>query len=56
MDNPPLRLLLGSDALTYAKAAATARAAADATWRELSTSTDHDDADPATLDPLGQRH
>jgi len=33
MDNPPLRLLVGTDAVTYAAAAADARAAADATWR-----------------------
>jgi NAD(P)-dependent dehydrogenase (short-subunit alcohol dehydrogenase family) len=43
MDEPPLRLLLGSDAVAYAGAAAEARAAADAAWRELSRSTDHDE-------------
>jgi NAD(P)-dependent dehydrogenase (short-subunit alcohol dehydrogenase family) len=54
MDEPPLRLLLGSDAVTYAKAAAQARADADAAWRELSATTDHDDVTAAALDPLGQ--
>ncbi|MCW2524316.1 MAG: NADP-dependent 3-hydroxy acid dehydrogenase YdfG [Frankiales bacterium] len=53
LDEPPLRLLLGSDAYNYATAAGRARAAADATWRELSVSTDHDEATPAQLDPLG---
>ena len=46
MDEPPLRLLLGSDAYTYATA--------DERWRDLSTSTDHDDATAADLDPLGE--
>jgi len=55
MDNPPLRLLVGTDAVTYAAAAADARAAADATWRELSITTDHDDVDARALDPLGQQ-
>lgn len=51
---PPLRLLLGTDAFTYANAAGRARAAADEAWRTLSVSTDHDDANPAQRDPLGQ--
>ena len=55
MDEPPLRLLLGSDAVTYAQQAGQSRAAADATWRALSLSTDHDDAGAAALDPLGQQ-
>jgi hypothetical protein len=54
MNNRPLRLLVGSDAVTYAAAAADARAAADATWRELSISTDHYDVGARALDPLGQ--
>jgi NAD(P)-dependent dehydrogenase (short-subunit alcohol dehydrogenase family) len=54
MDQPPLRLLLGSDAVTYAKAAAQARADADAAWQALSLTTDHDDATAAALDPLDQ--
>ncbi|MGW5364828.1 oxidoreductase [Actinopolymorpha pittospori] len=53
MDNPPVRILLGSDALTVAKAAAEALATSDASVEELSRSTDHDDATPAELDPLG---
>jgi hypothetical protein len=53
MDNPPVRILLGSDALTVATAAAEALAASDASLEELSRSTDHDDATPAELDPLG---
>jgi NAD(P)-dependent dehydrogenase (short-subunit alcohol dehydrogenase family) len=40
---PPLRLLLGSDAVEYAATAAQARADEDALWRELSLSTDADD-------------
>jgi NAD(P)-dependent dehydrogenase (short-subunit alcohol dehydrogenase family) len=48
MDEPPLRLLLGSDAVAYAEAAAQALAAADASWRNLSLSTDRDDLRPAT--------
>jgi NAD(P)-dependent dehydrogenase (short-subunit alcohol dehydrogenase family) len=54
MDEPPLRLLLGSDAVMYAKAAAQARADADAAWSALSLTTDHDQATAAALDPLGQ--
>src|SRR5262245_13649719 len=53
MDSPPARLLLGSDAVTIAEAAATALAGRDATWREVSRSTDRDDATAADLDPLG---
>ncbi|GAA5010368.1 SDR family NAD(P)-dependent oxidoreductase [Actinopolymorpha pittospori] len=53
MDDPPVRILLGSDALTVAKAAADALATSDASVEELSRSTDHDDATPAELDPLG---
>jgi NAD(P)-dependent dehydrogenase (short-subunit alcohol dehydrogenase family) len=54
MDEPPLRLLLGSDAVAYAAEAAAARADADTAWRELSLTTDHDDAPATALDPLGQ--
>jgi NAD(P)-dependent dehydrogenase (short-subunit alcohol dehydrogenase family) len=39
---PPVRLLLGSDAVSIAAAAAAERAAEDARWKELSVSTDHD--------------
>jgi NAD(P)-dependent dehydrogenase (short-subunit alcohol dehydrogenase family) len=40
--NPPARLLLGSDAVWLAPQIAAARAAEDATWRDLSLSTDRD--------------
>jgi hypothetical protein len=39
---PPVRLLLGSDAVQGAAAAVAARAAEDARWEALSVSTDHD--------------
>jgi NAD(P)-dependent dehydrogenase (short-subunit alcohol dehydrogenase family) len=52
MDEPPLRLILGSEAYAYATAAAKARAESDAAWHHLSVSTDHDDATPADRDPL----
>jgi NAD(P)-dependent dehydrogenase (short-subunit alcohol dehydrogenase family) len=55
MDDPPLRLILGSEAYAYATAAAKARAESDAGWRHLSVSTDRDDATPAERDPLGTR-
>jgi NAD(P)-dependent dehydrogenase (short-subunit alcohol dehydrogenase family) len=44
IDEPPLRLLLGSDAVHIAGQLHEARGAADAKWRELSMSTDADDA------------
>jgi NAD(P)-dependent dehydrogenase (short-subunit alcohol dehydrogenase family) len=53
MDDPPVRLLLGSEAYSYATAAARAQLASDERWRELSRSTDRDDATPAERDPLG---
>lgn len=56
MDEPPMRLLLGTDAVTYAASAAHTRAASDEQWRELSVSTDHDNITPAALDPLGHRN
>jgi NAD(P)-dependent dehydrogenase (short-subunit alcohol dehydrogenase family) len=52
MDDPPLRLLLGSEAYAYATAAGRARAEADAGWHDLSVSTDRDDATAADRDPL----
>jgi NAD(P)-dependent dehydrogenase (short-subunit alcohol dehydrogenase family) len=52
LDEPPLRLLVGTDAYTYGRAAWQARLDEDARWQELSTSTDHDDATPEQLDPL----
>jgi NAD(P)-dependent dehydrogenase (short-subunit alcohol dehydrogenase family) len=39
-DDPPLRLLLGSDAVRAAEAAAKTRSEADEKWRQLSESTD----------------
>jgi NAD(P)-dependent dehydrogenase (short-subunit alcohol dehydrogenase family) len=51
---PPLRLLVGTDAFTYATAAGKARAESDARWRELSVSTDHDEATAEQLDPEGR--
>jgi NAD(P)-dependent dehydrogenase (short-subunit alcohol dehydrogenase family) len=41
-DEPPLRLLLGSDAYTYGRAAWTRRLEQDEKWRYLSVTTDHD--------------
>lgn len=39
---PPVHLLLGSDAVSIAAAALTARAEEDARWKTLSLSTDRD--------------
>jgi NAD(P)-dependent dehydrogenase (short-subunit alcohol dehydrogenase family) len=52
MAEPPLRLILGSEAYAYAMAAARARAESDAAWRHLTISTDRDDATDAERDPL----
>jgi NAD(P)-dependent dehydrogenase (short-subunit alcohol dehydrogenase family) len=52
MAEPPLRLILGSEAYAYATAAATARAESDAAWHDLTVSTDRDDATAAQRDPL----
>jgi NAD(P)-dependent dehydrogenase (short-subunit alcohol dehydrogenase family) len=51
MADPPLRLILGSEAYAYAMAAAKARAESDAAWHDLSVSTDRDDATAAHRDP-----
>jgi NAD(P)-dependent dehydrogenase (short-subunit alcohol dehydrogenase family) len=48
MDEPPLRLILGSEAYAYATAAARARAESDAAWHDLTVSTDRDDATAAS--------
>jgi hypothetical protein len=40
MDDPPIRLLLGSDALRIAQTADARKAAADRKWSTLSASTD----------------
>ena len=42
MDEPPLRLLLGSDAVRIVEQADLARIEADRKWRHLSISTDFD--------------
>jgi len=52
MAEPPLRLILGSEAYAYATAAARARAESDAAWHDLTVSTDRDDATAAERDPL----
>lgn len=52
LDEPPVRLVLGSDAYRYALQLGQAQAESDRKWRELSVSTDHDDATEADLDPL----
>ena len=52
MEAPPLRLLLGSDAVRYAGQADQARIESDAKWRPLSESTDYDDVTEAQKDPL----
>ncbi|GAA4685434.1 SDR family NAD(P)-dependent oxidoreductase [Frondihabitans cladoniiphilus] len=53
LENPPVRLLSGSDAVLYSGMNAEALAASDAAWRDLSVSTDADDATAEHLDPLG---
>jgi NAD(P)-dependent dehydrogenase (short-subunit alcohol dehydrogenase family) len=52
LDEPPVRLLLGSDAYNYAQQVARARTESDEKWRALSVSTDHDEATQAGIDPL----
>ena len=52
MADPPLRLILGSEAYAYATAAARARAESDTAWHDLTVSTDRDDATAAQRDPL----
>jgi NAD(P)-dependent dehydrogenase (short-subunit alcohol dehydrogenase family) len=52
MPDPPLRLLLGSDALRYATAAERAQLESDERNAALSRSTDRDDADQRSLDPM----
>jgi hypothetical protein len=54
MDEPPLRLILGSEAYAYAAVAAQARAEANATWHDLSVATDRDDATAAERPPRYQ--
>ncbi|MGI5142921.1 MULTISPECIES: SDR family NAD(P)-dependent oxidoreductase [unclassified Streptomyces] len=45
LDEPPLRLLLGTDAYTYGRAAWARRLEEDERWQHLSASTDHDQVD-----------
>jgi NAD(P)-dependent dehydrogenase (short-subunit alcohol dehydrogenase family) len=52
MAEPPLRLILGSEAYAYAMAAARARAESDTAWHDLTISTDRDGATAAQRDPL----
>jgi NAD(P)-dependent dehydrogenase (short-subunit alcohol dehydrogenase family) len=51
LPDPPLRLLLGTDAYELVRAADRAKMASDERWKELTLSTDHDGAD-AKLDEL----
>jgi NAD(P)-dependent dehydrogenase (short-subunit alcohol dehydrogenase family) len=50
LPEPPVRLLLGGDAARIAEHVEKARAVSDARWRELTVSTDNDDA--ADFDPV----
>jgi hypothetical protein len=53
---PPLRLLLGSDAFALARAADEAKIASDERWKGLTLSTDHDQAgsDPEAIQTQGR--
>lgn len=53
MEQPPTRLLLGSDALIGARYVAQKQAESDAQWEALSHSTDRDDATEQDRNPLG---
>ena len=53
---PPLRLLLGSDAVAVAAAAESQRAREDAQWRDVSMSTDFDGLRPFGETAVGQFH
>jgi NAD(P)-dependent dehydrogenase (short-subunit alcohol dehydrogenase family) len=52
--NPPLRLLLGSDAVFMAEVVAKARAEEDAAWRDVSLMTDADGVPPFAETPVAQ--
>jgi NAD(P)-dependent dehydrogenase (short-subunit alcohol dehydrogenase family) len=54
LDQPPLRLLLGSDALRIAGESAQAREAEAAEWAPVSRSTDFGAARPPAGDPVGR--
>jgi NAD(P)-dependent dehydrogenase (short-subunit alcohol dehydrogenase family) len=51
LDEPPLRLLLGSDAVHSAELNDSVRRAADKKWRALSVSTDFESGSSATVYP-----
>ena len=51
---PPLRLLLGTDAVFIAEVAARRRAEEDARWKHLSVTTDHDGAVPFGDTPIAK--
>ena len=53
LDDPPLRLLAGSDAYEYGREAWRARLELDERWERLSRSTDHDDAGAAWQEQRG---
>jgi NAD(P)-dependent dehydrogenase (short-subunit alcohol dehydrogenase family) len=55
MDEPPLRLLLGTDAYNYGTANSRAIAESDLRWRDLSVSTDHEESTDAERDPLADQ-
>lgn len=55
LEAPPLRLLLGTDAVMIAGMVNKAQAAGDAQWKALSLSTDADDADIAPLVSLMEK-
>ena len=52
-DNPPVHLLLGSDAVQFVGQAEAARAASDARWRDISCSADF--AAPAGIPEFPQQ-
>lgn len=53
-DSPPLRLLLGSDAVFIAELAAKSRAREDAKWKAVSLSTDAEDTQAFGDTPVGR--
>jgi NAD(P)-dependent dehydrogenase (short-subunit alcohol dehydrogenase family) len=53
LPEPPVRLLLGGDAVAFAATVEQARAESDAKWRALSESTNYDDLAEENIDPLG---
>ena len=55
LDEPPLRLLLGTDSYTYGRAAWSRRLDEDEKWEHLSVSTDHDQANGDGTRWLGDR-